>query len=82
MKQYLLSLLLLYALSAKKSSASHFCQFKSCFLQNFLLTQYIPAQMAMARMRYTGFFSELSSDWPKRAIMATITALPARRVSR
>ena len=27
-------------------------------------------------------FSELSSDWPKRAIMATITALPARRVSR
>ena len=57
-------------------------QFKSCFLQNFLLPQYIPAQMAMARMRYTGFFSELTSDWPKRAIMATITALPARRVSR
>ena len=82
MKQYLLSLLLLYALSAKKSSASQFYRSKSCFLQNFLLTQYIPAQIARARMSYTGFFSELSSDWPKRAIMATITALPARRVSR
>ena len=50
--------------------------------KRYLLTQYIPAQMARARMRYTGFFSALTSDWPKRAIMATITALPARRVSR
>ena len=75
-------MVLLYALSTKKSSASHFYQFRSCFLQIFLLTQYIPAQMAMARMRYTGFRSELTSDWPKRAIIATITAFPTRRVSR
>ena len=53
-----------------------------CRLQKRLLTQYIAAQSRMASTRKTGFFIELTSDWPNRAIMATIMPLPSSMVTR
>ena len=53
-----------------------------CFLQNCLLTQYIPPHSRTASTRYTGFFMELTSDCPNTAIMAIITPLPSSMVMR
>ena len=53
-----------------------------CFLQNCLLTQYIPPHSRTASTRYNGFFMELTSDCPNTAIMAIITPLPSSMVMR
>ena len=53
-----------------------------CRLQKCLLARYMPHQMRTARMRYTGFFMELTSDCPNTAIMATMTPLPSSIVMR
>lgn len=57
-------------------------QLISCFLQNCLLTQYIPPQMAMASTRYPGLRRLLSSDCPNTAIMPTMAPLPSSTVRR
>ena len=71
---------LFYAQSEAEGILNYYSRL--CFLQNCLLTQYIPPHSRTASTRYTGFFMELTSDCPNTAIMAIITPLPSSMVMR